>query len=154
MSKHFLQSLLGLREVSHMSHCTVGVFTQTLISMRYYLFSELCFPCPTKPYIAINAAMTNRIPSFSKLMSTQLDCIKGHIWSPISWRQWRERIFISNIKDRSSYVFVWTWLLLAFSLAQTQYKAKLPQGVADRDGIWQPLLFHLDCQASSAVQWC
>lgn len=79
MSKHFLQSLLGLREVSHMSHCTVGVFTQTLISMRYYLFSELCFPCPTKPYIAINAAMTNRIPSFSKLMSTQLDCIKGHI---------------------------------------------------------------------------
>lgn len=86
-------------------------------------------------------------------MLTQLGCVKGHIWGPISWWQWHDRIFTSNIKDQSSYIFVWTRPQLAFSLAQTQCKAKLPQGVAGRDGIWQPLLLHLDCQAASAVQW-
>lgn len=94
MSEHFLQSCLGLREVSHMSHFTVGVFTQTLIIIWYQIFSELHFPYPTKPYIPIYAAMTIRIPSSSKLMLTQLDCVKGHIWGPISWQQWHERIFI------------------------------------------------------------
>lgn len=78
-SEHFLQSCLGLREVSCMSHFAVGLFTWTLIRMRYQLFSELHFLYPTKPYIPINAAMTNRIPSFSILMLTQLDCVKGHV---------------------------------------------------------------------------
>lgn len=151
-NEHFLQSCLGLREVSCMSHFAVGLFTWTLIRMRYQLFSELHFLYPTKPYIPINAAMTNRIPSFSILMLTQLDHVKGHIWGPISRWQWHERTFISNIKNWSSYVFVRTWPLLAFSLAQTQCKAKLPQRAGDRDGIWQPLLLHLDFLASSAVQ--
>lgn len=42
-----------------MSNFTVGVFTWPLISMRYQVFSELHSPYPTKPYIPINAAVTN-----------------------------------------------------------------------------------------------
>lgn len=34
-----------------------------------------------------------------------------------------------------------------------QCNVKLPQGVAGRDEMWQPLLLHMDSQATLAVQW-